>query len=239
MAGRKTIKNSNFASDMKILIVEDEHSISDSIAKFLKSDGYLCEQAFTLADALMKVGSYDYDCVLLDLMLPDGDGMEVLRRVRERNQGTGVIIVSAKGSVDDRIAGIETGADDYMPKPFSLAELKVRIFALMRRRYANSEDLMRVGDVVIDMKQKQATGAGKPLNLTPTEYELLLYLACNKGKVLSKMDIAEHLTGELADMMDNFNFVFAHIKNLKHKLKAAGCTNHIRTVYATGYEWIE
>ncbi|MCH4148664.1 MAG: response regulator transcription factor [Prevotella sp.] len=223
---------------MKILIVEDERRLSDSIVKFLSADEYLCEQAFTISDALMKVGVYDYDCVLLDLMLPDGNGLDVLRHIKQHKPDTGVIIVSAKDSVDDKIEGLEIGADDYISKPFNLSELKIRVFALMRRRYSHNNNLLKSGPVEINMQSKEAKANGQMLSLTKTEYELLLFLVCNSGKVISKMAIAEHLTGEMADMMDNFNIVFTHIKNLKRKLDSTGCPECIRTLYGAGYKWI-
>lgn len=222
---------------MKILIVEDEKSLSDSIVRFLSEDDYLCEQAFTKSDALMKVGVYDYDCVLLDLMLHDGSGLDVLRKIKDRKPDTGVIIVSAKDSVDDKVLGLEIGADDYVSKPFNLSELRIRVFALLRRRYASNNNLVRSGEVSINLQEKTTTVNGTPVSLTKSEYELLLFLIGNKGKVVSKTAIAEHLSGEMADMMDNFNFVFAHIKNLKHKLDAAGCHDRIKTLYGTGYKW--
>ena len=224
---------------MKILIVEDQQRISNSIVKFLEADDYLCEQAFTCEDALMKVSVYDYECVLLDLMLPDGSGLDVLQRLKQRKPATCVIIVSAKDSVDDKVRGLELGADDYLAKPFNLSELKMRIFALLRRRYQARSNLMVSGDVEINIQNKEVKANGQLLDLTKTEYELLLFLVYNQGKVVSKMSIAEHLSGEMADLMADFNFVFTHIKNLKHKLEAAGCADCIKTLYGTGYKWME
>jgi|SRR5574344_51693 DNA-binding response OmpR family regulator len=224
---------------MKILIVEDEQWLSDSISKFMTAKDYLCEQAFNKADALIKVGIYNYDCVLLDLMLPDGSGLDVLRKIKKKNPSTGIIIVSAKDSVDDKIEGLELGADDYLAKPFNLSELRIRIFALLRRRYSATGNTLKSGEIEIDLQTKEVKVLDKIISLTKSEYELLLFLICNRGKVVSKTAIAEHLSGEMADLMDNFNFVFAHIKNLKHKLDNAGCHDHIKTLYATGYKWEE
>ena len=224
---------------MKILIVEDEHRLSDNIVEFLSADDYLCEQAFTARDAMMKVCVYDYDCVLLDLMLPDGSGLDVLRKIKKEKPETGVIIVSAKDSVDDKIEGLKLGADDYIAKPFNLSELMMRVFALMRRRYAAAANVLQSAEISINMGSREVTAHDRHLDLTKTEYELLLFFVCNKGKVISKMAIAEHISGELADMMDNFNVVFTHIKNLKKKLDGAGCEQHIKTLYGAGYKWIE
>lgn len=224
---------------MKILIVEDQKNLSESISEFLNSNDYLCEQAFNRRDALVKVAIYDYDCILLDLMLPDGSGLDVLRRIKERHSDTGVIIISAKDSVDDKVKGLEIGADDYLAKPFNLSELKMRIFALLRRRHFNNNNIIQSNDVTIELTGKEVFANGHKLELTKSEYELLLFFIGNKNKVISKNAIAEHLSGDMADMMDNFNFIYAHIKNLKMKLAAAGCKDDIKTLYGTGYKWVE
>lgn len=224
---------------MKILIIEDERRLSDSIRKYLDSQGYLCEQAFNFGDAMLMVGSYDYDCVLLDLMLPGGDGLDILRAIRKRRSQEGVIIISAKDSVDDRVSGLEIGADDYLPKPFALPELSMRIYALIRRKEFSANNIMQSGGITIDLLSKKVTVGREEVALTRTEYELLLFFISNSGKVVSKSAIAEHLSGEMADMMDSFDFIYSHIKNLKSKLAKAGVSDCIKTVYGTGYQWKE
>lgn len=224
---------------MKILIVEDEQKLSDSIKTYLEGQDYLCEQAFNFNDAKMMAGSYDYDCVLLDLMLPGGDGLDILREIRKRKNNEGVIIISAKDSIDDRVTGLEIGADDYLPKPFALPELSMRIYALIRRLEFSANNTLSSNGVVIDLLKKQVSVNRKPVVLTHTEYELLLFFISNKGKVVSKAAIAEHLSGEMADMMDSFDFIYSHIKNLKAKLAKAGVKDCIKTVYGTGYSWKE
>lgn len=224
---------------MKILIIEDEHKLSDSIKTYLEGQHYLCEQAFNFNDAKMRAGSYDYDCVLLDLMLPGGDGLDILREIRRRRNPEGVIIISAKDSIDDRVTGLEIGADDYLPKPFALPELSMRIYALIRRKEFSANNTMTSNGVVIDLLKKQVSINGKLVVLTRTEYELLLFFISNKGKVVSKAAIAEHLSGEMADMMDSFDFIYSHIKNLKAKLAKGGVKDCIKTVYGTGYSWRE
>lgn len=223
---------------MKLLIIEDQRALSDNIAKFLSSQDYICEQAFTRNEAMVKADLYDYECILLDLMLPDGNGMDILRWMKLNKPQTGVIIVSAKDATDDIVEGLKIGADDYISKPFNLSELAMRIFALIRRRNFQASNTLSEGDLSIDLSQKDVSIKGTHVELTKSEYELLLFLLGNKGKVISKSAIAEHLTGDMADMMDNFNFVFAHMKNLKKKLAAAGLTDHIKTLYGTGYKWI-
>ncbi len=224
---------------MKILIVEDEKALSDSIVSFLNQEEYRCEQAYTHDEAIIKVGLYEYDCVLLDLMLPDGSGLEILHEIKQKSPNTGVIIVSAKDSVDDKVTGLKIGADDYLSKPFHLPELSMRIYALIRRRNFESNNLLESNQVNINLLSKEVKVKGQILELTKTEYQLLLFLIENRKRVISKSAVAEHLSGDMADMMDDHSFVYAHIKNLKAKLAAAGCKDCIKTYYGTGYKWIE
>lgn len=224
---------------MKILIVEDEKKLSDSIVSYLSGEKYLCEQAFTYNEALAKVRIYDYDCILLDLMLPGGNGLDVLREIRRRKNPAGVIIVSAKDSVDDKVAGLKIGADDYLAKPFHLAELSVRIYAVIRRREFAANNTLCDNGIDIDLLDKTVAVNGQAVMLTKSEYELLLFFISNKNRVVSKSAIAEHLSGDMADMMYSHDFVYSHIKNLKSKLAKAGCPNCIRNIYGMGYKWVE
>lgn len=225
--------------DMKVLIIEDERQLSDSIRDYLTSQKYLCEQAFDYADAKMRVGVYDYDCVLLDLMLPGGSGLDILREIRHRNNPAGVIIISAKGSLDDKLKGLQIGADDYLAKPFALPELSMRIYALIRRSEFKANNTLSSGSVSVNLLEHEVTVGGEVVVLTKTEYDLLLFFLSNRGRVVSKSAIAEHLSGEMADMMDNFDFIYSHIKNLKSKLSKHGCKDCIQTIYGTGYKWTE
>lgn len=224
---------------MKILIVEDEHKLSDSIVTYLKSEKYLCEQAFDYNEALEKVRGYDYDCVLLDLMLPGGSGLDILHDIKRRNNPAGVIIVSAKDSLDDKVKGLEIGADDYLPKPFHLAELGMRVYAIIRRKEFGASNTLENNGIKINLLEKSVEANGRPVTLTKSEYDLLLFFIGNRNRVLSKGAIAEHLSGDFADMMDNFDFVYTHIKNLKAKLAQTGMPNCIQNVYGMGYKWIE
>lgn len=224
---------------MKILIVEDEKELSDSIVAYLDNERYLCEQAFTYADAKLKVNLYEYDCILLDLMLPGGNGLDILCDIRSKSNPAGVIIVSAKDSLDDKIKGLEIGADDYLAKPFHLAELSIRIYAVIRRREFSANNILENNGVKIDLREKSVMVNGMPITLTKSEYDLLLFFIGNKNRVVSKSAMAEHLSGEMADMMDNYDFVYTHIKNLKAKLADAGCRDCVKNVYGTGYKWVE
>ena len=224
---------------MKILIVEDEHKLSDSIVTYLKSEKYLCEQAFDYNEAREKVRGYDNDCVLLDLMLPGGSGLDILRDIKRRNNPAGVIIVSEKDSLDDKVKGLEIGADDYLPKSFHLAELGMRVYAIIRRKEFGASNTLENNGIKINLLEKSVEANGRPVTLTKSEYDLLLFFIGNRNRVLSKGAIAEHLSGDFADMMDNFDFVYTHIKNLKAKLAQTGMPNCIQNVYGMGYKWIE
>ena len=224
---------------MKILIVEDERKLSDSIVAYLNGERYLCEQAFTYADAKMKVNMYEYDCILLDLMLPGGNGLDILSDIRSKSNPAGVIIVSAKDSLDDKVKGLEIGADDYLAKPFHLAELSMRIYAVIRRKAFSASNVLENNGIKINLLEKSVTVNGRPIVLTKSEYDLLLFFIGNKNRVISKSAMAEHLSGEMSDMMDNHDFVYTHIKNLKAKLADAGCKDCVKNIYGTGYKWVE
>ncbi len=224
---------------MKILVIEDEKQLSKNIVEYLSSDNYRCEQAFHFNSAIEKIALYHYDCILLDLGLPGGDGMQLLEEIKCRKISSGIIIISARGALDDKINGLKVGADDYLSKPFSLSELSIRIYALMRRQQFSHNNTLNSGDVEIDLLSKTVKANHNNMNLTKSEYELLLFLISNKGRVVSKDAIAEHLSGDMADMLDNHNFVYAHIKNLKAKFTDANSNSKIKTFYGTGYQWIE
>ena len=224
---------------MKILIVEDEPELAQTMAQYLTRQDYLCERVETYAEAMGKISLYSYDCILLDLMLPDGNGMNVLEHLRKTNQETGVVIISAKGDLEDKLKGIHIGADDYLAKPFHLAELSARIYSVIRRSQFGGKNMVQSNNLEIDLLSKEVTANGIPVVLTKTEYNLLLFLVGNKNRVISKNAMAEHLSGDMADMFDNQDFVYAHIKNLKGKLSKAGCAEAIKTVYGMGYKWID
>lgn len=224
---------------MKLLIVEDERELSSSIADFLTAENYLCEHAFTFNEALEKISLYTYDCILLDLVLPGGSGLDILDEIKCQNNPAGVIIISAKDSLNDKVNGLKTGADDYLSKPFHLTELSVRIYALIRRRQFSSSNVATSNDLSIDLLSKEVSIKGQRIPLTKTEYELLLFFIGNRNRVISKNALAEHLSGDMADMLDNQDFIYAHIKNLKAKLAEAGTQEYIRNIYGTGYKWME
>ncbi|NMH28667.1 response regulator transcription factor [Flavobacterium silvaticum] len=222
---------------MKILIVEDETEIANGIKNYFQPNGVQCEMASNSRQAIEKIEMYDYDCILLDLMLPDGDGFEVLKTLRNLGKTDGVIIISAKENLDTRIEGFQLGADDYLTKPFHLSELLVRMQALIRRKNFKGHNVVKFNEISVDVFSKSVTVNGQLLDVTKKEIDLLLFLIGNENKVLSKAAIAEHLSGDMADMLDNHDFVYAHIKNLKKKLSKAGSGEYISTVYGLGYKW--
>ncbi len=222
---------------MKVLIIEDEKELSKSIVTYLKSENYSCELASDVKSALDKTEAYDYDCILLDITLPDGNGLSILKELKANKKADGVIIISAKNSIDDRIAGLNLGADDYLAKPFHLSELSARIAAVIRRRRFDGNTVLALNEIIIDTLAKTVHINNITVDTTRKEYDLLLYLAANKNRVISKNAIAEHLSGGEADVFDNFDFIYAHIKNLKKKLTAAGCEDYIKSIYGMGYKF--
>lgn len=222
---------------MKILVVEDEKELAKSMVSYLKGHDFVCEYASDSETALDKISMHEYDCILLDLMLPDGNGFDILKELKKAGKTDGVIIISAKNSLENRIEGLTLGADDYLSKPFHLAELLARIQALIRRKNFSGNNFLSFNELEIDLGAKSLKVNQIPVELTKSELDLLLFLIGNKNKVVAKGAIAEHLSGDMADMLDNHDFVYAHIKNLKKKLADASCTDYIKSVYGLGYKW--
>ena len=224
---------------MKILIVEDEKGLRESIEEYFSGDGNVCEVAADYNSAVAKVSLYRYDCVLLDITLPDGDGFDVLKYLKENKTPDGVLIISAKNSLDDKVMGLDMGADDYLVKPFHLSELKARVMAIVRRKSFSGNNLLVFNEIVIDLLAKEVKVSNVVLKLTRKEYSLLLYFIANKGKVVSKNAIAEHLWGDGVDLADNFDFIYSHIKNLRKKLEEIGSKDYIKAAYGMGYKFTD
>jgi len=223
---------------MKILIIEDEVSLSKSIADYLQEENYTCEQAFSYSQAIYKISRHNYDCILLDLMLPGGDGLHILEEIARQSREDGVVIISARGAYNDKIKGLQIGADDYLGKPFHLPELAARIYAVIRRRlFRNNQNVIYEGELCINLLARTVSIHNIEVNLTKKEFDLLMYFIANRNKVVPKNALAEYLSGDLAGMLGSHNFVYAHIKNLKKKLTDAGCDNYLKTVYGSGYRW--
>jgi DNA-binding response OmpR family regulator len=221
---------------MKILIIEDEKELRNTMISYLKGESYTCEEASDFKSAMTKSESFEYDCILLDISLPDGNGLNVLKELKANNRLDGVIIISAKNSLDDRISGLNFGADDYLSKPFHLSELSARIAAVIRRRRFGGNTILTIHEISIDAEAKTVMVKNQPIEITRKEYDLLLYLFINKNRVISKNAIAEHLTGDVDGFIDNFDFIYTHMKNLKRKLAQAGAEDYIKTVYGMGYK---
>ena len=222
---------------MKILIVEDEPVLNKSMVDYLSSQQYLCESVSNYHDALEKTELYQYDCIVLDIMLPGGSGLQILHALKASGKTDGVIIISAKNELDDKITGLSLGADDYLTKPFHLSELSVRIAAIIRRKNLQGSNLLTFEEIEIDTQARTVAVNNNNIVLTRKEYELLVYLVINKNRVLSKNTIAEHLWGDDMDVADNYDFIYAHIKNLRKKLLQAGAGDYIHSIYGMGYKF--
>ncbi|MEO5908654.1 MAG: response regulator transcription factor [Ginsengibacter sp.] len=220
---------------MKILIIEDEKSLSESMATYLSSQDYHCDVAEDYTTAEYKTEYNDYDCILLDITLPGGNGLKILEQLKEDKKTDGVLIISAKNSLDDKIKGLNLGADDYLSKPFHLSELNARIAAIIRRKKFDGNSILQFENITINTQSKTVTVENNLVELTKKEYELLLYFASNKNRIISKEAIAEHLWGN--DMAGNFDFIYTHIKNLRKKLMDAGEADYIKSVYGMGYKF--
>lgn len=222
---------------MKVLVIEDEKDLSESICLYLKQEDFLCEQAFDYHSAIEMVGLNEYDCIILDITLPYGNGLDVLKEIQRENKSDGVIIISARNSQNDKINGLQLGADDYLAKPFHMAELSARVNAIIRRRLFNGHNQAVIGNLVIDIQNKCIRSQERQIPLTRKEYDLLLYFVGNKNRVVTKEAIVEHLWGSEADLLDNFDFIYAHIKKLRKKLAEGGCPDYIQVHYNMGYKF--
>ncbi|MCU4166030.1 response regulator transcription factor [Carboxylicivirga caseinilyticus] len=223
---------------MKILIVEDEPELANSIKTFLESGGHLCEQVSRLDDALHIVDTV-FDIIVLDLNLPDGNGLEVVRKVKNKGMKTGIIIVSARDSLDNKIEGLELGADDYLTKPFQMAELNARLKSVVRRVHFKGDDHIEFNELKVIPGEILVTVHNKPVDLTKKEFDLLVYFIANKNRVLTKTGIGEHMSKDFMDYGFTDDFIYTHIKNLRKKLLKAGCGDYIRNVYGVGYKFTD
>lgn len=222
---------------MKLLIIEDEASLRELMQRSLEKERYVVECAPDFRTAMQKIGAYDYDCVLLDIMLPDGSGLTVLEELKKMRKKENVIIISAKGSIEDKVAGLDLGADDYLAKPFHLAELSARIKSVIRRNQHGGESLVTCGNVVLNPDNFRVLIDGKELELNRKEYDILLYFMNRPERLVNKSALAESVWGDHIDQVDNYDFIYAQIKNLRKKLKAAGATPEIKAVYGFGYKF--
>ncbi|MFA6582648.1 MAG: response regulator transcription factor [Paludibacter sp.] len=224
---------------MKIFIVEDEIDLRIVISNYLSKEGYICEFAENFQTAEDKLAVNEYDIILLDITLPDGNGLELLKSIKIRNVKSGIIIISAKNSTNDKITGLDEGADDYMTKPFQLSELNSRIKAVIRRRHFDGNNILVFNEITIDTNSKVVSVHGNEIILTKKEYDLFLYFFINQNRVLTKEALAEHLWDDNIDLADNYDFIYTHLNNIRKKIKTAGGTDYIKTIYSMGYKFSE
>lgn len=223
---------------MKLLIVEDEPSLSEIMVKSLIGEGYVVETAFSFSEADSKIAGYSYDCILLDIMLPDGNGLDLLKHIRSGHRKLNVIIISARNSIEDKVTGLDLGADDYLSKPFHLSELTARVRSVLRRGKGGGDFSMELGNVSLNIEGKVVSVGGKELKLLKKEFDILLYFMQRPNHIVEKSILAEAVWGDYADEADNFQFLYAQIKNLRKKLVEAGATIELSAVYGFGYKLI-
>lgn len=224
---------------MKILIVEDDPSLREIMSRALKQEGYVVEMASTFAEADSRVAGYSYDCILLDIMLPDGSGLHLLEHIRNLGKRENIIIISARDSLEDKVYGLEHGADDYLPKPFHTAELVARVRSVLRRGRTSGELVLSMGNVELFPDKRSVQVAGEPMALLKKEFDILFYFMQRPNHMVDKAVLAESVWGDFADDSDNFQFVYAQIKNLRRKLNQTGATIEISSVYGFGYKLSE
>jgi DNA-binding response OmpR family regulator len=220
---------------MNLLIVEDEKSLATEIALFLKKENFLCDMAHTGTEASEKIAVNLYDFVLLDLGLPDYNGLDLIREARENNVDVSFIIITARGAVEDRIKGLDLGADDYLPKPFALAELHARIMAVARRKFHIQTQDITLGEFLMNISARKLMHGNGEVEITRKEFDLLYYLVINHNKVLARHQLYEHIWGNTLDDQYDSNFIDVHIKNIRKKLNAHAPTPWLETVRGVGY----
>jgi DNA-binding response OmpR family regulator len=222
---------------MKILIVEDEKALSDSIVEYLAEEGHICEAVYNYGDAFEKIQLYEYDCAVVDINLPDGSGLDLIRFIKMKSITLGIVIISALNSLENRIEGLEIGADNYLTKPFHLAELNAHLKSINRRISYGGNNQIIVKEIKLIPDEHRAFVNDNEIILTKKEYDLLLFFISNRNKVITKGGLAEYLWGDYMDMADSYDFIYTHIKNLRRKLLKKGCGDYIKTIYGLGYKF--
>lgn len=223
---------------MKILVIEDEPEMRGLIKQFLKDENYVVEEASNYYSGLDKIVSYDYDCILLDIMLPGGNGLDLLQELKNLDKADSVIIISAKDSLDDKIKGLNLGADDYLTKPFHIAELNARIKSVIRRKKSDGRRLLELENVSINIEERIVLVNNQSMDLNRKEFDILVFFVANKSRVVSKSAIAENIWGDYIDQSNDFDFIYSQIKNLRKKLRSFEANIEINAVYGMGYKLI-
>lgn len=224
---------------MKLLLVEDNPRLAEEMRSFLADSGFVVEVSTTLEEGSERIAIYQYDVAIIDLGLPDGSGLELVREIKEAAPETAMLILTARDAVEDKVRGLDLGADDYMTKPFHKAELNARIRSILRRHKFNRSNVIEFNEIKVDLLASQAFVHDQPLNLTRKEYDLLIYFLQNPNRMLTKESIVEHLWGDHIDQADSFDFIYNHIKNLRKKIVGSAGANYIHALYGMGYKWTE
>ena len=224
---------------MKVLVIEDEAALLQDIKKYLEDEQIIVETASDFQQAQLKITDFEYDCVVVDINLPKGSGFDIIEALKRQNSKTGIIIISARNSLEDKLNGLNIGSDDYLVKPFHLSELNARINSIYRRRFSEGNSITKFNEVTIDHSALKVKISDTPLNVTKKEYDLLVYFITNKNRVLSQSAIVEHLWHDDVELVDSYTFLYTHIRNLRKKLQDAGCINYLKSVYGIGYKWEE
>lgn len=224
---------------MKVLIIEDELDLQHSIQQYLEYQGFVCEAVNDFTKGMEKVAEYDYDCVVVDINLPSGSGLDIVKAIKDMGSKTGIIIISARNALEDKLAGLELGSDDYLTKPFHLSELNARIHAIIRRRNFQGNKIISFNQIKLDPEAQRVTVEGKGVELTEKEYQLLEYFIANRGRVLTKAAIASHVWGDEYEQVSNYDFIYTHIKNLRKKIMEAGADDYVKTVHGVGYRFTD
>lgn len=221
---------------MKLLIVEDNEELLAVIEEALTAENFRCELAANYADAHERLFIYDYNCIIIDINLPDGSGLDLIRECKTEKPQTGMIVISARNSLDNKIEGLDLGADDYLTKPFDMAELIARVKSIIRRRSFDGNKTVVFEGLILDVENRTVLANNKEVKLTKIEYNILLFFLSNQKRVLTKESIAEHVWGDNMDLADSFDFIYSHIKNLKKKISATGYKIPLNTIYGIGYK---
>lgn len=222
---------------MKVLIIEDESALLEDIRNYLVELDMVVETAIDFQQAMFKISDFDYDCIVVDINLPHGSGFDIIHELKAQKSNAGIIIISARNSLDDKLKGLNIGADDYLVKPFNLSELNARINSIIRRRFLNGNNLTTFHEIGIDHTAQTVSINGKSVILTHKEFDLLVYFITNKNKVLSQLAIVEHLWPDEIELVDSYAFLYTHIRNLRKKIQDAGCHNYLKSIYGIGYKW--
>lgn len=224
---------------MKILIIEDEKELLKTIAESLIKEHFVVEMASDFYAASEKIAIYNYDCILLDIMLPNGNGLQLLKQLKDSGKSENVIIISARDSLNDKLKGLELGADDYLTKPFHIAELNARIKAVLRRKNLYGKNTLEMTNVTLNLKERTLSINNENIPLNRKEFDILSYFLLNKDRLVTKMALAEHVWGDNIDQADNYDFIYYQIKNLRRKLNDARAEIEIEAVYGIGYKLVE